>query len=100
MRRTGSSLFVRWSRAPGAVRYGVLVNRSGGSQQRFELSARQRTLRIRHYPLTEGGRVSVSARGILGDWGGSRQSRPFKATRVAATVLVTHPFTHQRHKHR
>ena len=100
VRRSGSSLVVRWSGAPGAVRYGVLVNRSGGSQQRVELSARHHTLRIRQYPLTEGGRVSVSARGILGDWGGSRQSRPFKATKVAATVLVTHPFKHQRHKHR
>jgi hypothetical protein len=91
VQRRGSSLLVRWTRAAGAVRYGVLVNRSGGSQQRYELSARHRTLRIRHYPLTEGGRVSVSARGLLGDWGRPRRSRSFKATRRADTILVTRP---------
>lgn len=100
VRRRGSSLLVSWRPAAGAARYGVLVNRSGGSQQRYELSARHRTLRIRHYPLTEGGRVGVSARGILGDWGPSRRSRPFRATRRAGTVLVTRPFKSARHMRR
>ena len=97
VRRRGSVLLVSWPRAAGAVRYGVLVTRSGGSQQRYELPA-ARTLRIRGYPLTEGGRVSVSARGMLGDWGPTRQSRTFKATRLAATVLVTRPFRSRRHE--
>jgi hypothetical protein len=100
VKRRGSSLVVSWTRAAGAVRYGVLVNRSGGSQQTYELPAQHLTLRIPNYPLTEGGIVSVSARGVLGDWGAPRKSRPFKATRRASTALVTTPFRHTEHKRR
>ncbi len=86
---------VRWTPAKGAVRYGVLVNRSDGSQQQYIVSAARRTLAIRRFPLTVGGRVSVSARGVLGDWGRARKSAAFKASKQPPSVLLTRKF-HQR----
>jgi hypothetical protein len=80
---------VKWTAAAGATRYGVLLTRSDGAQQRFTVSASHRSLRVGHFPLTFGGRVSVSARGVLGDWGAARKSKSFKATKRAKSVLVT-----------
>ena len=97
VRRQGSALRIAWTRAPGAVRYGVLVNLSDGSQQRYALPASRHSLRLRNFPLTAGGRVSVSARGVLGDWGRARHSATFRAVRASASVLLTKKI---RHRHR
>ena len=77
------------TRAPGAVRYGVLLNLTDGSQQRYQLPASRHSLRLRNFPLTAGGRVSVSARGVLGDWSRARHSATFRAVRAPASVLLT-----------
>jgi hypothetical protein len=89
VRRRGSALLVGWAGVSGAVRYGVVVNRSGGSQQRFILSSRTRSLRIKGYPVTEGGIVGVSAQGQLGDWGRTRHSARFKAIKSPPTIFLS-----------
>ena len=89
VRRVGRTVSVRWSAVAGTVRYGVVVDRSDGSQQRLVLSARRRSLRITRYPLTEGGRISVSAQGALGDWGNARRSATFKAVRKPTSVFLS-----------
>ncbi|MGI8412566.1 MAG: delta-60 repeat domain-containing protein [Solirubrobacteraceae bacterium] len=98
VRRHGGTLLISWSAVAGAVRYGVVVNRSGGAQQQFTLSARRRSLRIPAYPLTEGGQITVSARGPLGDWGTAGKSPRFKATRAAPSMFLS-PLRKTRHKH-
>jgi hypothetical protein len=87
VRRRGSTLIVRWSAVAGAVRYGILVKRSDGSQQRLVVASRSRSVRIRAYPLTEGGVVGVSAQGQLGDWGRARHSAAFKAVKTPPSVF-------------
>ena len=97
VRRQGSALRIAWTRASGAVRYGVLLNLTDGSQQRYQLPASRHSLRLRNFPLTAGGRVSVSVRGVLGDWGRARHSATFRAVRASASVLLTKKI---RHRHR
>jgi hypothetical protein len=97
VRRRGSTLLIGWTSVAGATRYGVLVNLSDGSQRRYELRASKRSLRLGNFPLTAGGRVSVSARGVLGDWGRARRSSAFRALRAPASVLLTKKI---RHRHR
>ena len=44
-------MVVTWTAAAGAIRYGVLVNRTGkGAQQRYVLPAQRRSLRICRFP--------------------------------------------------
>ena len=100
VRRKGGSLLVKWTAAAGATRYGVLLTRSDGAQQRFTVAASHRSLRVGHFPLTFGGRVSISARGVLGDWGAARKSKSFKATKRAESVLLTHKIHRPAHKKR
>jgi hypothetical protein len=69
--------------------YGVLVTSSDGAQRRYTVSPSHHSLSVNGYPLTQGGRVSVSARGALGDWGAARKSKSFKATKVAPSILLT-----------
>jgi hypothetical protein len=45
-------------------------------------------LKIAKYPLTDGGQVTVSARGPLGDWGAARRSPGFEATQPAPTMFL------------
>jgi len=87
VRRSGATLLISWGAASGAVGYGITVDRSGGMQQQFKVSARHRSLRIRKYPATEGGTVSVSARGGLGDWSPVRRSTAFKATKKPLSMF-------------
>ena len=78
-----------WSPVAGAIGYGVLVNRSGGAQQRFLVSARRQSLSIKGYPLTESGVIGVSAHGALGDWGRTRHSaRPEALTTPCSMFLA------------
>ncbi len=100
VRRKGGSLLVKWTAAAGATRYGVLLTRSDGAQQRFTVAASHRSLRVGHFPLTFGGRVSISARGVLGEWGAARSSKSFKATKRAESVLLTHKIHKPAHKKR
>lgn len=100
VQRKGGTLLVKWTAAAGATRYGVLLTRSDGAQQRFTVAASRRSLRVGHFPLTFGGRVSVSARGVLGDWGAARKSKSFKATERARSVLVTQKIHKPAHKKR
>ena len=97
VRRQGSAVRIAWTRASGAVRYGVLLNLSDGSQQRYQLPASRHSVQLRNFSLTAGGRVSVSARGVLGDWGRARHSATFRAVRASASVLLTKKI---RHRHR
>jgi hypothetical protein len=89
VQRERGNLVVRWTSAVGAVSYGVLITGSDGAQRRYRLSSSHHSLSVRGYPLTQGGRVSVSARGALGDWGRARRSNAFKATKAARTILLT-----------
>ena len=70
------------------MRYGILVKRSDGSQQRLAGSSRTVSVRIKRYPLTEGGVVGVSAQGQLGDWGPVRHSAPFKAVKTPPSMFL------------
>jgi hypothetical protein len=99
--RRGGTPVISWSPVAGAVSYGIVVNRSGGAQQQFTRSAHHRSLKIAKYPLTEGGQVTVSARGPLGDWGTTGRSPRFSATRAAPTMFLA-PLdkTGPKHKHR
>ena len=100
VQRMGGSLLVRWTAAPGATGYGVLLTRSDGAQQRFTVAASRRSLKIGHFPQTFGGHVSVSARGVLGDWGAARKSKSFNATQRAKSVLITQKIHKPVHKKR
>ena len=86
--RRGSVMVVTWTAAAGAIRYGVLVNRTGGAQQRYVLPAQRRSLRISHFPLTEGARISVSAQGALDDWGAAARARSIRAVKPAPSVFL------------
>ena len=88
MRRKATALIVSWSPVAGAVRYGIVVNHSGGTQQQFTVSAHRHAFRVAAFPLSEGGQVTVSARGPLGDWGRATRSRPFQATKAATTIFL------------
>ena len=88
-RRNGTTVSVTWSAVAGAVRYGVVLDRSDGSQQKFVVSSSHRSLRIKRYPLTVGGTVSVSAEGLLGDWGKARRSATFKALKKPASAFLS-----------
>jgi hypothetical protein len=88
VRRKGTALVINWGAVPGAVRYGVIVNHSGGTQQQFTVTARHRSLRVAAFSPSEGGQVTVSARGPLGDWGRAVRSRPFRATKAATTIFL------------
>jgi hypothetical protein len=96
--RRGRALVVKWTPAKGAIRYGVLVNLSDGSQRQYVVSAARRTLAIRRFPLSVGGRVSVSARGVLGDWGPAHKSATFKAVEQPPSVLLTRKFRERKPK--
>jgi hypothetical protein len=89
VQRKKANLLVNWTAAAGTTRYGVLVTNSDGAQRRYTVSASHRSLVVKRYPLTTGGRVSVSARGALGDWGKARKSKAFKATQAPPTILLT-----------
>jgi hypothetical protein len=89
VRRRGNALLVSWTGVAGAIRYGVIVNSSGGVQQQFTLSARHRSLTISKYPPTDGGQVTVSARGPLGDWGRAGRSPLFRATTAAPSIFLS-----------
>jgi hypothetical protein len=71
-----------------AIRYGVLVRRSGGAQKRLVVSARRHSLRITGYPLTESGVIGVSVQGPLGDWGRARHSARFKALKAPRSAFL------------
>jgi len=86
--RKGKTLTIRWDAVVGAAHYGIVVNRGGGSQQRYVLPARRRSLKIRNYPLTEGGNVTVSAQDALGDWGPSRRSTSFKRVKAPDSIFL------------
>lgn len=88
LRRRGTRLTVRWSKARGAKRYGVVLKLSDGSTRSFRLSPRRRSLRIRPVPLSLSGSVRVSAQGVLMDWGRAKSAR-FKRLRRPFTVLDT-----------
>ncbi len=88
VRRRGTRLAVRWSKARGAKRYGVVLRLGNGQTRMFRVSARRRSLRIRGVSRTLGGSVSVSAQGLLNDWGRAR-SRRFKRLAVPVTVVQT-----------
>jgi hypothetical protein len=88
VRRKGTTLVVSWAPVTGALRYGVVVNRSGGSQHRYVVSSRVHSLRIKGYQLTEGGLVGVSAQGRLADWGPSRHSARFKAIKQLPSIFL------------
>jgi hypothetical protein len=85
--RKGTTLVVSWQPVAGAVGYGIAVDRSSGTQQVLEVSARRPAVRITRFPATEGGTVSVSARGALGDWGPARQSSPFKPVTAPPSIF-------------
>lgn len=55
LRRRGSALLVSFTPAAGAARYAVVIQRTDGAQRRFLVSARRRSLRVRHATLTQGG---------------------------------------------
>jgi hypothetical protein len=88
VKREKGSLLIDWSAAAGATRYGVLIAGSDGSQRRYTVAGSRRSLKV-SYPLTAGGRVSVSGRGALGDWGPARKSKAFKAAKAARSILLT-----------
>ncbi len=88
LRRRGTRLTVRWSRARGAKRYGVLLRLADGTTRTYSLSTRRRSLRIRRVPRTLGGSVSVSAQGVLLDWGRGKSAR-FRRLSSPFTVLQT-----------
>jgi hypothetical protein len=88
VQRKKAKLLIDWTAATGAARYGVLITSSDGTQRRYTVSKSHRSLSV-GYPLTQGGRVSVSARGALGDWGPARKSKVFKAVKAARSILLT-----------
>lgn len=88
VRRRGTTVTVSWPPVAGAIRYGVLVNRSDGAQRRLLVSAPRHSLTIKGYPLTDGGVVAVSAQGALGDWGRARQSARFKALKAPRSMFL------------
>ncbi len=88
VRRSGTALIINWSPVAAAVRYGVVVNYSGGTQKQVTVSARRHSLRVAAFPFTEGGQVSVSALGPLGDWGRAARSQPVRATKAATTIFL------------
>jgi uncharacterized delta-60 repeat protein len=95
VRRRGKTLSVSWRKARGATRYGVVVRYSNGHKRGFELSAKRRKLRIRNVPLTQGGSVSVSARGFFRDWAKPRVAR-FRRLKTPPTVLQTNKVNQKR----
>jgi hypothetical protein len=89
VQRKQGTLLVDWTAVAGAMSYGVLITMSDGAQRRYTVSPSHHSLSVKGYPLTQGGRVSVSARGALGDWGAARKSKSFKATKAAPSILLT-----------
>ena len=82
VRRLGKALVVSWTPAVGAVRYGILVNGSGGVQQTIEVSGRRHTVRVGGFPATEGGTAGVALAARLatgGRFGQVRRSRRSRA---------------------
>ncbi len=80
VRRKGKSLQISWAAAKSAVGYGIVVSQKNGKQRSFQVKARRRFKRVGGVELTEGGSVSVSAFGPLGDRGRAGSDR-FKALR-------------------
>ena len=89
VQRKQRTLLVDWTAVAGAMSYGVLVISSDGAQRRYTVSRLHHSLSVKGYPLTQGGHVSVSARGALGDWGAARKSKSFKAPKAALSILLT-----------
>jgi hypothetical protein len=71
LRRKGSRLLVRWTRAAGAERYVVGIRSSDG--RRLQLSTRKRLVRVRGFGSHESARVEVT--GVRGPYVG----RPMRA---------------------
>jgi hypothetical protein len=88
VRRKGTVLTLRWSKAQGATRYGVALRLSNGQMRMFQVSARRRSLRIPRVPRDLAGRVEVSAQGVLLDWGRAR-STPFRRLEAPFTIVQT-----------
>jgi hypothetical protein len=91
----GTTITVSWSPVAGAIGHGVLVNRSGGAQQRFLVSAPRQSLGINGYPLTESGVIGVSAHGALGDWGRTRQRARSEALTTPCSMFLAPPRKHR-----
>jgi hypothetical protein len=96
VKRSGKTLHVRWAPVPGAVRYGIVVEHSDGSQQTMTVSAHKHSFSL-SYPPVDGGTVSVSAKGALGDWGPARRSTRFKATKTRPPVFFQPRKRHRKH---
>ncbi|HEY1834041.1 MAG TPA: hypothetical protein VGG08_06360 [Solirubrobacteraceae bacterium] len=94
--RHGKTLHVRWVPVAGAVRYGIVVAHSDGSQQTMSVSAHKHSFSL-PYPAVDGGTVSVSAKGPLGDWGPARRSAQFKATKTRPPVFFKPRKRHRKH---
>ncbi len=86
--RRGGSLIVRWTKAAGAVRYGIKLKGGNAKSRTATVPAGRRSVVLKNVPLTYGGAVSVSARGVAGDWGKPRTAT-FKRRRLPFTVLQT-----------
>lgn len=69
------------------------MTRTDGSRQRYTFSAAKRSLRITHFPATEGAQVMVSARGVLGDWSPTHKGKAVKALRPPPSLssLISYP---------
>jgi hypothetical protein len=89
VRRKGSTLIVTWAPATGAVRYGIVIDRTGGTQLELQVPGRRHVARIVKFPASEGGTVSVSALGALGTWGKARTGAAFTARVAPATIFRT-----------
>ncbi len=86
--RRGPSLVVRWTKATGATRYGIMLKGGNAKSWSYTVAASRRSFVIKNVPLTYGGTVSVSARGVTGDWGKPR-SATFKRRKLPFTALQT-----------
>jgi hypothetical protein len=84
----GKTVTIRWDAVTGAAHYGIVVNRGGGSQQRYVLSAKRRSLSLRNFSQTEGGKVSVSAQNALGDWGPAGRAKAFKYVKPPESIFL------------
>ena len=86
LRRKGTTLIVRWTKATGATRYGIKLKGGNAKSRTYKVAARRRSLRLKNVPLTYGGTVAVSAQGVLGDWAKPRTAR-YKRRKAPFTAL-------------
>jgi hypothetical protein len=86
--RRGTSLIVSWTKVKAAKRYGIKLKGGNAKSRTYHAGAGRRSLTVKNVPLTYGGTVSVSAQGLLGDWGKPRTAK-YKRRRQPFTVVQT-----------